>query len=562
MSEITTPNEDINQEIELIQSIYEEACKISYQADQSLVTFKMTITPQTAGDVSCQYSLFDIVVKCSMKYPCESRAEVCIAKSAGLTDQTSKQLLSELSEITKEHLEDEAICVFQIFDHCSEFITEHNIPETECSICLDLLDESIIRTDCYHFFHIECLAEYIENEKKSKNEAAKDNNANLKINFDEFLCPDCREPLSKSVLEKLPKTAIKNENATNSAVLNQQVSLDDETKEYIQKNKERMEKLLKIQQDNDGLITEKKEKVFCISAPTVRTDQDEADVVVESTLENESEQAGPSSQTKPQNIQSSSSNNNFTEFQKLSDSDISIIKNLHFYNSDNPPLFDSSPKNWTRKTWEFSYKQFFLAKNQSNQRLNKLTESQIQKNFKSKFENFEFGKVHIPKETFNQVIFTNFDFRKLRNFVKNPAKEKNLIDNLHKPVELWSNRELNKVQKMFGDEFDVISSLKSGKMMKKKVNSSSNSNSNYSSNTNSKQSSSATRNRSDDKLYDKDIRALQNLKYMHKANDIQWGKIYFKNDPKHWSERMKQQGLEMLEDAELVKNFCTYFSII
>ena len=94
MSEIETENESINEEIQLISSIYEEGCQISL--DGEYVTYKMTVTPQTAGDVSMQYSIFDVEVRCKISepdsYPEKAGAEFLILKSAGLTDETRKQL--------------------------------------------------------------------------------------------------------------------------------------------------------------------------------------------------------------------------------------------------------------------------------------------------------------------------------------------------------------------------------------------------------------------------------------------------------------------------------------
>lgn len=544
--DIETSNEEIDMEIQLIQSIFEEKCKIF--KDEKYVRYEMTITPQTAGDTKLQYSLFDMQLKCSIAdYPQNSEIVSLVLRSAGLTDQTRSQLLSELSQIATEGLENQEGVVFQIFDHCSEFITEHNIPETECSICLDLLDEAILRTDCYHFFHRECLEDYIKSERQHKLSLQQENNANAKIDFCSYLCPDCREEIFPMISTWQEENRFKNfqqmdaGDASAAPELETQVSLDTETEEFIRQSQARMAKILEKQKEKGGIIVEEN-KVLRISDMVEQQRLREQEAAEAAAAEIQALELAAAEEPELSS-ESPEKSDKFTNFQKLSDSDISIIKNLHFYNTENPPNFDTNPKNWTRQTWSFCYKQFCLAKNQSNQRKNKLKSSDLQKIFKSKFS------AHIPNETFGQVIFLNSDLKKLKNFLKKPNK--NTKNELMKPVEYWSAAEHRKINNIFG-EFDAEKSLNSGKLVQKSGDllASGSATGSTSSSSKSKNQASSSKNLP---LTDKDIRVLQNLKHMHSSNEIQWGKLYFKNDPKFWDDFSWVRCNDILDNKELYR---------
>lgn len=196
-----------------------------------------------------------------------------------------------------------------------------------------------------------------------------------------------------------------------------------------------------------------------------------------------------------------------------------------------------------------------------NQKQTKMTAKDIENSFRSKFNNSDSTNCHIPEGVCNQVIFSNPDFKKLRNYAKRPVKNGNFADELMKPVKMWNSKENKKIQDLFKSSNSQIPKNKTinfqltfekGKFYYKDDAD----DFHVSTSKNSSSSSSKA-----DKLLDKDIRALKTLKSMFLHGDIQWGKIFFKNDPEIWDDLCKNEAKSILEDKELIKNFSAFYDV-
>ena len=95
--------------------------------------------------------------------------------------------------------------LFELIEVGREFLTERNVPELPCTVCLlDIVEEdSFVRTNCYHYFHSVCIGRYVEHARMSSKEQSEDFPANLRPHLREekspdsnaVLCPVCREEL-------------------------------------------------------------------------------------------------------------------------------------------------------------------------------------------------------------------------------------------------------------------------------------------------------------------------------------------------------------------------------
>ncbi|XP_078063828.1 E3 ubiquitin-protein ligase RNF25, partial [Mustelus asterias] len=82
-----------------------------------------------------------------------------------------------------------------------EILTNNNIPQCQCVICLDFFqdDESFTKTACYHYFHSYCLARYIRHSEAELREQGEQQQTHKSPDRETelgVLCPVCREPLT------------------------------------------------------------------------------------------------------------------------------------------------------------------------------------------------------------------------------------------------------------------------------------------------------------------------------------------------------------------------------
>ena len=96
---------------------------------------------------------------------------------------------------------------------------------------------------------------------------------------------------------------------------------------------------------------------------------------------------------------------------KLTDNDISILKNLHNFQVQNPPQFETDPKKWTRQSWKFAYTQYASSPNHRNQRKSKMDENDMHEFFISFFPEVNIDRKLFPVTENDRMSFKRVFFR-------------------------------------------------------------------------------------------------------------------------------------------------------
>merc|ERR1719313_1270292 len=148
-------------------------------------------------------------------YPTADIPQVTVERSRGLGDAAIGSLLSAAKRACEEHGQQEVGCMSQLLDEVSEALDVAN-DTSECNICLLPCNpgDKVVRADCDHIFHAECIGHW--DFLKSKEAAAAANDAQQSIvatrdavqrEVEEFVnkgpvitvqLADCRERVSKS----------------------------------------------------------------------------------------------------------------------------------------------------------------------------------------------------------------------------------------------------------------------------------------------------------------------------------------------------------------------------
>eukprot|EP00730_Choanoeca_flexa_P018572 TRINITY_DN9037_c0_g1_i2.p1 TRINITY_DN9037_c0_g1~~TRINITY_DN9037_c0_g1_i2.p1 ORF type:complete len:314 (+),score=57.04 TRINITY_DN9037_c0_g1_i2:88-1029(+) len=149
-------NEEFQDELEMLHGIFEDELKIINAS-----TFKLQLHPDDVAPEK-RYVGIEMKMAVSKAYPSEP-AQVQLLKPKGLDQAHVTELETEALRAASEAAEDEMVAGYAIAQACQEYLTEHNIPDATCAICLELLSpEELVRTDCYHVFHNVCLSRHIQ----------------------------------------------------------------------------------------------------------------------------------------------------------------------------------------------------------------------------------------------------------------------------------------------------------------------------------------------------------------------------------------------------------------
>lgn len=200
----------MDEEIDVLKSIYLDDLIIDHDDNQT----KITITIYSHGeeneiDLDKRLLCITFIAQLPMTYPHCDSPKITLCRSRGLTDAQ----LNELNELINSCLElNSGSCVlYECIEIIRSKLTSYELPTEACAICLTNITDrnEIIRTNCHHFYHKDCLSSYVENKKielEEKYSDAKKNGFHVEKDFrQEIEDPVCRQILSANILEQLPR---------------------------------------------------------------------------------------------------------------------------------------------------------------------------------------------------------------------------------------------------------------------------------------------------------------------------------------------------------------------
>ncbi|KAI7757664.1 hypothetical protein M8C21_029653 [Ambrosia artemisiifolia] len=267
--------EEVVIEVEAAQSVYADDCLVITQYPPHL---NLLIKPRTADVSSQQFVEAVIGIRASSKYPDEP-PDIMIVDSKGLDQQRQKQLVASIHNKACE-LSSSSMLV-ALCEEAVEKLTSMNHPDGDCPLCLSpLLEEGASDNalpfmklmSCFHCFHRECIIRWwnwLQMHKETDHanpsglrEVKTQPDTNKDTEEDKMgTCPVCRKVFHAKDIEHVLDLV------EGYSQLNLGNAEDTENDTLLHSDSEntrrqKFEAILKLQQENNGLIEPKKTEVL------------------------------------------------------------------------------------------------------------------------------------------------------------------------------------------------------------------------------------------------------------------------------------------------------------
>ncbi|XP_067671508.1 protein starmaker-like [Haliotis asinina] len=188
------PDSVLQEELDVLRAIYIHELTVDDGESGQPSVLHLNLHPATGDDVTKQFVCMTLVFKLSEAYPDEI-PEIIIKNPRGLAEEEVHRLQEDMHVLAKERSGGPVL--FELIEMAKEILTEGNIPRCPCVVCLEHFHEGDLftRTDCYHYFHMACLARYVEHALAQEPEV-KVMHLNNEHQQPKVVCPVCRDEIT------------------------------------------------------------------------------------------------------------------------------------------------------------------------------------------------------------------------------------------------------------------------------------------------------------------------------------------------------------------------------
>ncbi|XP_028400290.1 uncharacterized protein LOC114523531 [Dendronephthya gigantea] len=175
---IDAESDGVSEEIELLQAIYVHEIELS-GLDERPIVVNLFLHPSTGDDDhNSKYVCLNLCLSICGEYPFQSPG-ISIKNPRGISDAHLSSIHENLIALAKEKIGSPML--YDLIEYTKECLSDNNVPSCPCVICLEHFgkEENFVKTECYHYFHSVCLANYVKH-FLSKNHDKK------------IVCPMCR----------------------------------------------------------------------------------------------------------------------------------------------------------------------------------------------------------------------------------------------------------------------------------------------------------------------------------------------------------------------------------
>ncbi|CAG2196718.1 AO7 [Mytilus edulis] len=178
------------EELEVLESIYLDDIKVNKDEQDSPVSIQLQLHPATGDELDKRYVCMTLTLNLPQQYPDEV-PDIVITNPRGIAEEEVQSLLEELENLALERVGGEML--YELIELAKESLTDGNVPYCPCTICCEHFTEEdmFTKTDCYHYFHNNCLQRYIKHQLDVQKQVDKSRIQHTEINED-----DKREELS------------------------------------------------------------------------------------------------------------------------------------------------------------------------------------------------------------------------------------------------------------------------------------------------------------------------------------------------------------------------------
>ncbi|KAK6155465.1 hypothetical protein DH2020_009713 [Rehmannia glutinosa] len=236
------------------------------------------LKPRTTDVSSQQFVEATIRIRVGPQYP-EAPSDISVIDSKGLDEQRQKHLLASIRGKALELAS--CLMLVALCEEAVERPSSMNHPEGDCPLCLHpLVDEDVGSKSlpfmklmsCYHCFHCDCIIRWwnwtqvqseedIKSSSSSSSSRIMQHQQVMRKTMEENMgkCPVCRKVfLAKDIEHVLDLVG------TGSHLVSNVIDIDEELlhSESEKIRRQKFEAILKLQQENSGLIEPKKNEVL------------------------------------------------------------------------------------------------------------------------------------------------------------------------------------------------------------------------------------------------------------------------------------------------------------
>ncbi|XP_062182609.1 uncharacterized protein LOC133886787 [Phragmites australis] len=274
--------EEVRLELEAVAAVYGDDCRVLRDLPPHLVVH---VRPRTAGDSSQQFVELFLGIKTSSQYPKEP-PHIYAVESKGLDDNRQAYLICSIQNKAKE-LSNYPMLV-TLCEEAGEILSNMNHPAGDCPLCLYPLvgedrEDSALPfmklMSCYHCFHSDCIMrwwEWLQHDVVNSKECStavntgdidaseelglSSSDTHYNVNQHKGFCPVCRKVFDEKDIEHVCDLL----GADTPRLASLTVDLGEDEKELLHSESEknrrkRIDSLLNLQQERNGLIEPKKD---------------------------------------------------------------------------------------------------------------------------------------------------------------------------------------------------------------------------------------------------------------------------------------------------------------
>jgi hypothetical protein len=246
----------MDEELSVLKSIYLDDLIINNDDNQTSIT----ITIYSNGDENDldrdkRLLCITFIAELPSTYPDIDLPKITLCRNRGLTDKQLNEINSSISSCLE--LNSGSYVLYECIELIRSKLSFYELPHEACAICLTLIDNrnDIIKTNCHHFYHKNCLSSYVKLKKielEEKYAEAKRNGFYIEKDFrNDVEDPVCRQILSNSIIEQLSSLS-NNEQIINTNEENRE--LIDKLSPHMRQWQERTHALFQQQKEKGGII--------------------------------------------------------------------------------------------------------------------------------------------------------------------------------------------------------------------------------------------------------------------------------------------------------------------
>ncbi|WOK98919.1 hypothetical protein Cni_G07631 [Canna indica] len=263
---------DVRLEVEAVQAVYGGDCRVIQDFPPHLAVH---IRPRTADDSSQQFVEVILGINSCDQYP-SIPPHVYIVEAKGLDENRQTQLITGVKNKASEL--SSCLMLVALCEEAVELLSNMNHPEGNCPLCLyPLVAEDTTDSlpfmklmSCYHCFHSKCIAQWwkwiLEQKEPKTNEGTSPANLESKRdmhvgeNQQKGTCPVCRKMFDEKDIvhvHEYLESELSCSGFSGTEVADDGDLLFHSASE--KKRRQKIEALLKLQHDNNGLIEPRKD---------------------------------------------------------------------------------------------------------------------------------------------------------------------------------------------------------------------------------------------------------------------------------------------------------------